>query len=60
MFSISWQDHWNPHIDPIDEEHRALVEGLNRLAERFVAPLPGLSGQDRDRSGVGETPGDEG
>ena len=59
MFSISWQDHWNLHIDPIDEEHRALVEGLNRLAERFVAPLPGLSGQEGNGNGVGGTPGDD-
>ena len=59
MLSISWQDHWNLDIEPIDEEHRALVEGLNRLAKRFVPPRTGLSDQAGYGGGVGESPGDE-
>lgn len=55
MFSISWQDHWTLNIDPIDEEHRALVAGLNRLAERFLPPL-GAETADKPGGGGDLTP----
>jgi hemerythrin len=61
MSLIHWQDNWTLGIDLMDAEHRALVDGINQLAERFAAPVggaaaspAGLGGAALDVVGVSE------
>jgi hypothetical protein len=36
MSAILWQESWTLGIDPVDAEHRRLVDSVNQLAARFT------------------------
>jgi hemerythrin len=50
----TWNEAWSLRIDAVDAEHRALIDQLAQLAERFAAPLDQDTGAPRAEQGAAE------